>query len=125
MSPQDSRFDWVKERAKCSPGSMFNALATAVEQDVQSVKELQRAIRDSKNVFEFKRDRSMFTVTCEKTNVNEPISAVTFTLSAGEITIDRPGEESISIIPALNKDGKCKPTVSGKELEIWQVAKWH
>jgi hypothetical protein len=121
MSPQDARFDWVKERAKCSLGSMFDALSTAVEQDVQSVKDLQRAVHDSKNFFEFKRDRNVFRVNREKTNALEPPSAVTFTLSANEITVESPDEAAFSVIPALNEDGKCKLTVSGKELEIWQV----
>ena len=122
MSPKDSRFDWVKERAKCSLGSMFNALATAVEQDVQSVKELQRAVHDSKNFFEFTRDRNVFTVTRENKKVPVELpDVVTFTLSVSEITVQTPSEDSFSVVPALNEEGKCKLTVNGKELEVWQV----
>ncbi len=121
MSPQDSRFDWVKERARCSLASMFGVLAIAVEQDVQSVKGLQRAIQDSKNFFEFKRDRDVFTVTCETTKPKELPSIVKFTLSTNEIIVEGADEGTFKVIPALNTDGKCKLTVNGKQLEIWQV----
>jgi hypothetical protein len=120
MSPQDARFDWVKERAKCSLGTTFDTLATAVEQDVQSVKDLQRAIQDSKTFFEFKRDRNVFTVTRQRTQLAEKLSTVKFRLSISEIAIES-DDATFNATPALNQDGKCMLTVNGKELEIWQV----
>jgi len=38
-----------------------------------------------------------------------------------EITVQTPSDDSFSVVPALNEEGKCKLTVNGKELEVWQV----
>jgi hypothetical protein len=121
MSPQDAQFDWVKARAKCSLGTLFGALAIAVEQDVKSIKDLQRGINNFKHIFAFTRDRNVFTVTRENNGSNEPLSDVTFTLSTNEITVKMADSEMFIVVPALNANGDCKLTVGAKELEIWQV----
>jgi hypothetical protein len=119
-TPKDSRFDWVRERSK-SLGSMFEVLANAVKQDVESVVELLKEARDAKTIFAYKRDRAVITVSREKTNAIGPPETVVFSLSSSVITVERSDGTQFLVSPSLNQEGKCKMTIDGHELELWQV----
>jgi hypothetical protein len=121
MSSKDSSFDWVKARSKCSLGSIFEVLANAVKQDVESALQLLKEARDAKTVLTYKRDRAVITVTREKTNIIGPPETVVFSLSSSAITIEQSNGTQFLVTPSLNQQGECKMTVDGHELELWQV----
>jgi hypothetical protein len=115
-------FDWVNARSRCSAAMVFQALVTAVKQDVEAAGQLLREARNHKVVLTCITDRNVITVTRERTDVaDKPLTAARFTLVFSEITIDRDGTRQFSVIPFLNSNKECRLRANSEELELWQV----
>ena len=105
--------DWVKERAACSLGNMFDRLKARAQSDTESRNSIAGNI-----LFYFKpKDDSSFTVLRGDSG---PLRC--FILEEGRIIVqDRAKTEILRATITLNRDGRCLFEVKGESMEVWQV----
>jgi len=123
----DNQFDWVKSRATCSPASLFNALKTALLQDVESIKRhVQNLQLDSRLRFSIRTDRDAVIVTREDGYPGSGSSRETsFKLESGKIMVRPANGLPFSGSPMFDEDGECRLLVRSENgeqcrLKIWQ-----
>jgi hypothetical protein len=114
--------DWVKALAKCSPASAFVMLRQQVDSDVESRNSLRHKPYDS-YVFRVRSNGDSFTVFIEGSGALR-FSYVTFKISERGIKVTN--DTDVVLVEAdltLDEYGECRPRVSGKELQWWQLRK--
>jgi hypothetical protein len=113
-------FEWVKARAECSIGLIFEQLKTQVQEDVDA----RQALREGPPyhyAFKFKVENDTIIALLEGHRLHE---SVTLRLSENTIEVmGKDGKPLFSGTATLNNDGECRLKVNGEELEFWQFRK--
>lgn len=121
--------DWVSLRAACNVGSLFEQLKSGVEKDIAA---RQDAIhKQSQLKLGINYSSSRFTVLLDGRYQGDPTggtvvvhNAVVFTLDQHKIIVqDEERAVTYEATATLCDDGKCRLSVNGQELELWQFRK--
>jgi hypothetical protein len=115
-----SGFEWVKARAECSIGLIFDQLKTQVQKDIDTRQTLSKGPPFYYG-FRFKIENDTIIALVEGNRLHE---SVTLRLSGNAIEVTgKDGKLLFSGTVALNKDKECRLRVNGDELELWQFRK--
>ena len=112
-----SKFDWVTERASCSPPNIFKALRLQVTEDVK----IRNALRPNNSPYEFSvaEHGDDFTVLLDAKDVQK---SVIFSLAEHAILVRGDnGKPMFEVTMTFNDEGECRLNVNGKERDLWQV----
>lgn len=110
-------FDWVKERASCSLGIVFEKLKLELEEDVKT----RNALRPENAPYSFAtlQNGDKFLVLL---NSNQVRRAVKFVLGTTVISVlDNENEPMFEATLTLNDTGQCRAKIKGEEREFWQL----
>ena len=114
-----SDFNWVKGRAACSLGMVFEKLKIDVESDIKTRNALNERTQGPPQVFTMVSNDASFKVL---TAAGTRQSGVKFTLGDKAITVaDSHGTTVFEATITLNDEGECRLKVNGVERETWQV----
>lgn len=125
MNQLDPNFDWVSERAKCTPATVLLALRGQSKSDVDkrnsmlTAEELQYGIK-----FQIVASREVFRV--DRTDFTEqPIDFALFSQTNQGVSVSyKDGGIGIAGTLTLSNEGECKLKVaSGEEYSFWQFRK--
>lgn len=119
--------DWVNERSKCSPASVFETLKAELESDVNARNGLlTRADGDSRFHFSVTDDGKRAIVSLhakriikgEFKEIDEHVSVVI----DGKVIAccGRDLKEKFRATLTLNEEGKCRLNINGGECETWR-----
>ena len=111
-------FDWVSERAKCTPFKVFQVLRVQVKRDIEIRNALTVEIPASKT-FSFQGDGQWFAVVygnCKGVKLDLSDSGIEVLDVASAKPIFRG-------ILTLSDDGQCRLRVEQKEYDLWQFRK--
>lgn len=119
--PQD--LDWVSERAKCSPGTVFSALESQVKADVERRESLRNANEMQYGVgFSLRSGAYAFQVTVNR--MSEVMGTAIFEKTAVGINVRYKNGSILAGVLTLGNDGRCRLRVAdSEELEFWQFRK--
>ena len=123
MNQVDPNFDWVTERAKCSPTDVLLQLESQAEEDIKKRNDLLTDSEKKYRVrFHFQRDRNQFSVWVLRDS--ERLGHASFQAAPDgiKVTYIDPQPELIGTL-TLSKDGECKLKVNGEEYNFWQFRK--
>ena len=112
-----SKFDWVTERASCSPPNIFKALRLQVTEDVK----IRNALRPNNSPYEFSvaEHGDDFTVLLDAKDVHR---SVIFSLAEHAILVrDDEGNQMFQVTLTFNDEGECRLIVNEEERDLWQV----
>lgn len=113
-------FDWVRERHRCSPLAVFEALKIQLEKDVKA----RNAVRGDDRYYGF--DFTVFQVDSivVARNGNNISDAVTLSLVDEKIVVyDRKRTVLLEATLTLNNKGECRLKIKGEEYELWHLSK--
>jgi hypothetical protein len=113
-----ANFDWIKERAKCTPFKVFEILHSQVEQDIHSRNQLSDDVVAHKT-FSLQSNGEWFAV------VYGGNKGVKFVQTEYGIQIQgMPFREVLHTgILMLSNDGQCRLKVVDEEYDLWQFRK--
>jgi hypothetical protein len=113
-------FDWVRERAECSPGPIFERLRMQVKRDVETRRKIAGDASPYK--FSFVSEGKSFAAVVDGSSVYR---AVRFTLNDDGITVYNGAieREMFRATLTLADDGECRLKVGEKEYDPWQFRK--
>jgi hypothetical protein len=118
--PQE--LDWVSERAKCSPETVFTTLETQVRSDVDRRQALRSGPEMQYGVeYAFRSGKEAFQVTVIR--ANEILANTVFQKTQDGIVVQHKDGTSLIGVLTLGDDGRCRLRVDEEQLEFWQFRK--
>ena len=123
MNQINPDFDWVTERAKCSPKSILLKLESQIEEDI---KKRNAVLSDSEKMyrvrFHFQRDLNQFSVWTLRDQERLGFAAFRSSPEGITVTYVDPQPELVGIL-TLSNEGECKLKVKDIEYAFWQFRK--
>jgi hypothetical protein len=116
-----ANFDWVSERAKCTPFTMFEVLRSQVEQDTNRRNALNAKLPAGKT-FLFQSNGEWFAAVYQVYGMSK---GVIFKISQNGVTV-RDVESHATLfegILTISNDGQCRLKVDQTEYDLWQFRK--
>ena len=117
-------FDWVAERAKCTPFRIFESLRQQVREDMEKRNRLSAETGIVPISYLFQEEARWFAVVRLGT-YGHVLSGVLFSLTPDGITVADAVSRDVICNAALtiSDDGNCRLKVGANEYNLWQFRK--